>query len=67
MYNRNKHEYCISNAWKNGNNVLQEPIFKKIAEEVGVRSDHSVDSVIRNCVTIFKLIVFIVIIIRDHT
>ena len=29
MYNRNKHEYCISNAWKNENDVLQEPIIKK--------------------------------------
>ena len=28
MYNRNKHEYCISNAWKNENDVLQEPIIK---------------------------------------
>ena len=56
MFNKNKHEYFTSRAWKTGNDVLQEPIIKRIVEEVGALNDHALDSVVRNYVTIFKLI-----------
>ena len=57
MHNRNKHEYRISNACKNGNDVLQEPIIKNSRRGRSVK--RPLTSVVRNCVTIFKVLITI--------